>query len=122
MNVKYSLLCNEAFKNRQIAMFFCNDESKIDVEKLVEENEITCEEVTEETIKDIMFKDRANNFVYDYSIDYEVPVSESAMSFEESDEEICEKINEKLNVLNVLNCFELFLLFFSLMSHCFFFK
>ena len=53
MNVKYSLLCNEAFKNRQIAMLFCNDESKIDVEKLVEENEITCEEVTEETIKDI---------------------------------------------------------------------
>ena len=110
-NVKYSFLCNEAFKNRQNAMIFCNGESKMVVEKLDAKNKLTCEEVTEETIEDIMLKHKAKNYVYDYSIDYEIPVSESEMSFEESDEEIVSnqkdkfthsfstkrKINEKLN-------------------------
>ena len=111
-NVKYSFFCNEALKNRQNAMIFCNGESKIDVEKLGAKNEITCEEVTEETMNDILFKHKAKNYVYDYSIDYEIPSSESEMSFEESDEEIVStqkdkfthsystksKENEKLNV------------------------
>ena len=93
-------------------MIFCNGESKIDVEKLGAKNEITCEEVTEETMNDILFKHKAKNYVYDYSIDYEIPSSESEMSFEESDEEIVStqkdkfthsystkrKENEKLNV------------------------
>ena len=88
MYVKYSFFCNEALINRQNAMISCNGESKVDVEKLDAKNEITCEEVTEETMTDILFKHKAKNYVYDYSIDYEIPSSESEMSFEESDEEI----------------------------------
>ena len=94
-NVKHSFLCNEAFKNRQNAMIFCNGVSIIDVEKLDAINEITCEEVNEETIKDILFKHKAKNYVYDYSIDFEIPSSETEMSYKESNEEIVSTLKDK---------------------------
>ena len=72
MYVKYSFFCNEALINRQNAMISGNGESKVDVEKLDAKNEITCEELTEETINDILFKHKAKNYLYDYSIDYEI--------------------------------------------------